>query len=190
MDKGYQKIDNITAAKREEWSAIRHLGGRYEVSSLGRVRSTDFMITHVNRYGDLASRQMHGKIMSLTDNGHGYLIVALVISNACRKNYYVHRLVAEMFCEKPEGCEYVNHLDYDKTNNAAHNLEWTTQRNNVLHSSVNMCKPKAISKVPLTGEKYIHFRYGHYRLVIRGKVDRQFPTLHDAVKARGGILGV
>lgn len=35
----------------------------------------------------------------------------------------VHRLVALAFCNKPEGCNVVNHLDENKLNNNANNLE-------------------------------------------------------------------
>lgn len=51
------------------------------------------------------------------------------------KNYYVHRLVAEAFCERPEGATVVNHLDGDRHNNEASNLEWTTHKGNCAHAS-------------------------------------------------------
>ncbi len=42
------------------------------------------------------------------------------------KTKTVHRVVAEAFCEKREGCYSVNHIDHDKLNNKSDNLEWVT----------------------------------------------------------------
>ena len=50
---------------------------------------------------------------------------------------YVHRLVADAFCEHPDGCNVVNHIDFNMQNNRFDNLEWVTQRSNVLHSMKN-----------------------------------------------------
>ena len=66
-------------------------------------------------------------------NTTGYSQVAL-FRNRTRKEWLIHRLVAEMFCEKLNGCDVVNHLDFDISNNEASNLEWTTQRGNIQHS--------------------------------------------------------
>lgn len=45
----------------------------------------------------------------------------------------VHRLVANAYLDKPDGCNVVNHLDENRTNNAVSNLEWTTQSGNMKH---------------------------------------------------------
>jgi len=46
----------------------------------------------------------------------------------------VHRLVALAFCPQPVDCNIVNHIDGDKLNNVATNLEWTTIRGNNRHA--------------------------------------------------------
>lgn len=46
----------------------------------------------------------------------------------------MHRLVASAFIDKPDGCDIVNHLDGDKTNNRVDNLEWTTVSGNAAHA--------------------------------------------------------
>jgi hypothetical protein len=59
----------------------------------------------------------------------GYKIVDIK-----NKTYYVHRLLLETFNPKDNTQELVvNHKDKDRSNNNLSNLEWTSQRENVVH---------------------------------------------------------
>ena len=84
-----------------------------------------------------------GGVISLKSGKHlvpslvnGYPRVSLCKDGKI-KNIHVHRLVASLFCVKPEGCTVVNHKDLDRTNNKASNLEWCTQSHNVSHAYDN-----------------------------------------------------
>ena len=46
----------------------------------------------------------------------------------------VHRVIASIFCVRELGKDFVNHIDGDKQNNDASNLEWVTRSENALHS--------------------------------------------------------
>lgn len=72
------------------------------------------------------------RIMSTPDNSSGYKSVRL--SKQTRRQKQVHRLVAEAFIPNPMNLPIVNHLDGDKHNNCVSNLEWCTNRQNVLHA--------------------------------------------------------
>lgn len=60
-----------------------------------------------------------------------YMYVVLVSLNKKRK-FAVHRLVAQYFVEGYEDGLVVNHIDGNSLNNNADNLEWVTQRINII----------------------------------------------------------
>lgn len=67
------------------------------------------------------------------DNGKGYLRVSLR-KDGKRKDFLVHRLVAETYLPNPDNLSQVNHKDEDKSNNALPNLEWCTAVYNINYS--------------------------------------------------------
>ncbi len=102
----------------ENWKTIEE-NDYYEVSNYGRVRSKDRYVKHP--YGNM---RIKGRIMKPFLN-NGYLMVTLR-RDGSKKNYKVHRLVAEAFLPNPEGLPCINHKDCDRTNAEANNLEWCT----------------------------------------------------------------
>ena len=78
--------------------------------------------------GDVISIKSNKSLRS-HDNGHGYKTVCLCIDWK-PKTYYVHRLVASAFVENPNDYPEVNHIDEDRGNNRAENLEWCTSKYN------------------------------------------------------------
>ena len=174
----------------EVWKDIKGYEGLYQVSNLGRVKSIERVVRNNNFGGE---RTVQEKILSPTDNGHGYKIVFLR-KDGKRKNHYVHRLVAMAHIDNPLGLQYVNHLDYDTSNNSAKNLEWCTQKDNIRHSTNRMRKPKSKCKTSNTGEKYISRRLDHgknirYRVIIESiGVSKYFINFDDAVRYRNEVM--
>jgi len=183
--------------QNEIWKDIGGYEGIYQVSNFGNVRSLDRTRILRNCYGEYTPRHDSGKLMSGTDNGQGYLIVGLK-KDGNRENHYIHRLVADAFCERKENCEVINHLDHNRRNNCASNLEWCTQKDNVLYSAHLMRKPRRKCAETNTGEKYISLIRDHrnptkiyYRLQAYSsqyRVCKWFATLEAAVKYRNEVM--
>lgn len=67
--------------------------------------------------------------MTYTLNNRGYYSVGIR-----RKTHMVHRLVALAFVPNPDNKSFVNHIDGNKLNNHADNLEWCTVQENNQHA--------------------------------------------------------
>lgn len=174
----------------EIWKDIEGFEGLYQVSNLGRVKSKERNVIN-HKCG--STRIVHEFIMNPWDNGNGYLVVTLN-NKRNRKNRYVHRLVAEHFVENPFAHQYINHLDYNKRNNKADNLQWCTQAENIAYSAEHMKKPKTVCRKSNTGEKYISSRakcgkITHYRVCVNG-VEKSFKTLPEAISYRNEVMQI
>lgn len=175
----------------ERWKAVVGFEGSYEVSDLGRVRSVDRTRMVNNCHGNRSPRTDKGRIMSLIDHGNGYLYVSLT-EDGHRENRYVHRLVAEAFCDNPRNAPVINHKNFDRADNRACNLEWLTQKENTMYSSKRMRKPKSRCRPTNTGEKYIMRRdkNGHiyYRVKLPMHAAKQFKTLEKAIAYKEEVM--
>lgn len=103
----------------EWWKYIKGYEGLYMVSNLGRVRSVD----HYVNYKNIKKRLILGKILNLNKDNRGYYVVTLS-KDSVRKNYSVHRLVAEAFIPNPDNLPTVDHINRDRTDNCIENLRW------------------------------------------------------------------
>jgi hypothetical protein len=98
-------------------------------------------------YKGLYSVANDGRVWSSTSNKwlkpvmrNGYCYVTLV-KNKVKKQYAIHRLVAEAFHKNPEDKPQVNHIDGNKSNNCVDNLEWVTASENKQHAwATGLCK--------------------------------------------------
>lgn len=107
----------------ELWRPIKGFEGRYEISNMGRVKSTPTI------------RVKNVKILKLTIEKNGYYRVTL--SSTKNVTHLVHRLVSIAFLENPLILPQVNHKDLNKGNNAVSNLEWCTPSQNTSHAHSN-----------------------------------------------------
>ena len=116
--------------KNEEWRDVVGYEGLYQVSDQGRVKSFKW-----NKE----------RFLKPSMDKDGYLLVTLCAGGK-PKTFKVHRLVCQAFHKNPENKLCVNHIDENKTNNAASNLEWSTYEENNNHGTRNERIAKGIAK--------------------------------------------
>ena len=137
--------------KNEEWRDVVGYEGLYQVSSEGHVKSLER--TYIDKIG--RERYVKERILKPVLTHYGYLRIDLCASGK-RKMFSVHRLVCQAFHENPENKLDVNHINENKTDNRACNLEWSTRIENNNHGTRNAriaeTKSKPVGQCTLDGE--------------------------------------
>ena len=102
----------------EIWKPIPSAYGRYEASSLGRIRSVDFFD---------GRRRVAGRVLkpATMKSGHQQVMLGRGV------NRLVHRCVAEAFFGVCPLLQEVLHCDHNPQNNAVSNLKYGTRSENV-----------------------------------------------------------
>lgn len=119
----------------EIWKDIIGYEGWYQISNLGRVKS--LRRKRVKKGGGYiviekeVIRKWHGQ----TNGYYGLMLHR----DSVKQNFLIHRLVANHFVKKRKNkkANQVNHIDGNKANNAASNLEWVTASENMQHAHDN-----------------------------------------------------
>ncbi len=99
----------------ENWKQVESVP-RLEVSDLGNVRCAK------------TKRPWYTRVDKL-----GYVVGQYSVQGR-KISFKVHRLIAKTFLCNPECYKEVNHIDGDKQNNKAVNLEWCSRSRNIKHS--------------------------------------------------------
>ena len=112
-------------SENENWKLVEEKGrlktkGEYYISDKGNFYST-------------FSKKLIKK--QLDHKGYEYIEIG-------RKKYKVHRLVGKYFLPNPNNLPDVNHIDGNKENPIASNLEWCTPSENTIHAINNGLRPK------------------------------------------------
>lgn len=167
----------------EIWKDVQGYEGLYQVSNLGRVKSVD----HYVKCGHNSTRIVKGKILSLTDNGHGYMHTGLWKNNKGTQKY-VHRLVAQAFIDNPNNYESIDHLNCKRNDNRVSNLEWVTfqenQRRSVVVKLKNNKKDLSVIKKPNHNGKTV-------RKVVQGKnIETGTVVTFNSMRAAERKLGI
>lgn len=134
----------------EIWKDVQGFEGYYVVSNLGNVRALDRYILKSSGI----VQPIAGHAMAQTLNSDGYPTVKLSKDGKSIR-IAVHRLVAIAFVPNPEGLAEVNHIDFDRTNASADNLEWVNHKENVYYT---IGAGRHICNTDLTGANNPNYR--------------------------------
>ena len=142
---------------KEVWKSINEFPD-YEVSNLGNIRNAS--TKHV----------LKGWIIN-----SGYLVLALR-KDGKKHNRLVHRIVAKAFISNPNNLPVVNHIDANRINNCASNLEWCTQKDNIheMQDRVGMHIEGAREALSKVVKKQV------YQLDDKGNIINEYPSIQEA----------
>lgn len=109
----------------ETWKQIEEFP-EYAISNLGNCKKISYTKGGYGEGRFLTPHKMHD----------GYLMFRF---NKNKKQIHrnAHRLVAKCFIPNPENKTEVNHLNLNKADNRAENLEWCTPKENMRHARTN-----------------------------------------------------
>lgn len=160
--RGYSPISKtfipLPREDEEVWREFKDTN--YEISSEGRVKAK----YNQHRFED-GKRGYHEREIVGSKHKDGYLFVTI---NG--KQYPKHRLVAELFVDNPCNKPFVNHIDGNKQNNRAENLEWCTQAENIEHSLKHGLQGKSVKTNP---SKLLHLVPSAQELYSKGLSKRK-----------------
>ena len=143
------------------WKKIENYP-KYEISDCGLV---------MNSRGNILKPRKHYK---------GYLEIYLS-ENGKRKNFKIHRLVAQAFIPNPDNKPQVDHINRIRNDNHVDNLRWSTSSENQ-QNTVHQCD----NKLGIKNISYCEIRKRYqYNKMIQGKrVRKYFKTLDEAIQFR------
>ena len=123
------------------WKDVKGYEGIYQISNYGEVKALE--IKRINGKNSFYTKKE--QILKKTKTTTGYYKVELT-KDKKRKSFKVHRLVAIAFIPNPMNKPNVNHIDGKVLNNYVENLNWCTQKENMIHANVFNLRKKKISK--------------------------------------------
>ena len=145
-----------------------------------RIRGYEELYT-ISNYGEVFLVK-NGQKRKTTMTKTGYVIIILS-KNAVKKTYLLHRLVAEHFVPNPENKSEVNHIDGNKLNNKASNLEWVTREENIEKATETGLINSFSGRNNAFTEEQVHFIRELYTLgYSQSKLSRMFSVAHSVIR--------
>lgn len=110
-------IDEIENVQNEQWKPVDDTDNKYWISNQGRIKSFN--------------KGFKARLLKPYKNQGGYERIDLIIKGR-RQTKLIARLVAAAFLPLPHKLDMqLHHIDFNKNNNSANNLEWLTSAEHV-----------------------------------------------------------
>ena len=94
----------------------------------------------VSNYGRLKDTKTGFIFISRSNIHKGYIQLSLFCKDNKKRRFLLHRIVAQTFLKNPNNFPIINHIDEDRQNNKIDNLEWCSQKHNMLCWAANHYK--------------------------------------------------
>lgn len=158
----------------EIWKDIPGYNGRYQASTLGRIRSTDRLVEKSNGLKEFYK----GRVLKASLVPSGYLYVGIAEEQNKFRSRRVHRLIAETFIPNPLNLPEINHKNEDKTDNKVENLEWCSREYNSQYGHRIEKYSKANINNPALSKEVNQYD-------LKGNYIRSFPSAAEAARFLG-----
>ena len=122
-----ERVRSLENLPNEVWKDFSFNNLDYGISSYGRVKSKERIITDILCNGSIRKRKYSPKIMKGVIDKYGYIKICI-----CHHLFSVHRLVCLYFLG--DSNLEVNHKNGIKTDNRLENLEYCTRSENQRHA--------------------------------------------------------
>lgn len=153
----------------EEWKWVNGFEGVYQISNLGRLKSF--------------KRCQNGYILSNINAKGGYLSVILSDPIAKKKRYTrIHILVAEAFIGNIPRGYHVHHIDDNKQNNVASNLE-------IIHPKIHRKETEITHPQIITGMRNYN-KYERPKHIVQYDLDNHFIAEYANAEIASRLTGV
>lgn len=170
----------------EIWKDVLGYEGLYMVSNMGRVMSLHCLSKEAKLKG-IQEKIILKNVMSSS----GYYHVGLS-KNGKKIMWSTHVLVASAFIPNPENKPSVNHIDGNRLNNTAENLEWATYKENQQHAiRTGLRDPHKphTHKIPCKERSHKKRRSSAYKGVLQYDIDGHFIKLWETQKEAAESVG-
>lgn len=147
----------------EIWKDIVGYENLYQVSNFGNVRSF---------------KHKKPKLLKPRKDSKGYLQIVLSNHNKSRKNFLIHRLVAQAFIPNPKNYPVINHKDENPLNNNVSNLEWCTQKYNTNYGTAQERRVKKLTNRKDQSKPVLQYDKN-------GIFVKEYPSIMDAERNTG-----
>lgn len=164
----------------EEWKDINNYEGYYKISNFGRVKSVSRVA--INKH------LIPERILKNRKARNGYLRTNLS-KDGVLKSAAIHRLVAEAFVPNYDNKPQVNHIDENKLNNRADNLNWmTAHENNNYATNQTRAHKSHMKRVKILTDDYVEYIFDGVVLAAKYlNIDKK--KLSNAARTSSSIKG-
>lgn len=175
---------NYTPIKGERWRQAVGFSDRYYVSNMGRIFTT-------SAHGKKDNPTIMKPARSFDKRRGSWEYCKTVLDS---RTVVVHRVVATTWVPNPENKPFVNHINGNKADNRAENLEWCTTSENLLHAYRTGLEKKQLGQkhhaAKMTNEQVRQFKWewAHDRKMSRKQYAEKLgvseATIKDIIRGR------
>lgn len=103
------------------------------VKAKAPTKNCDYQFSDYGRMKSINKITGEEKLLKGSKIKSGFIQLNLRLKDGIRQGFYLHKLIADEFLEKPAGKDFVIHLDFDNYNNHFKNLQWVDQKELTAH---------------------------------------------------------